>query len=297
MNTKRIFGLVAALTGLLLTACGAAATPMPPGAYKEVAPANAPVAEKASSGTTTAGGDKAVNDVVGQMPHMVIRNATLTLVVRDTQAQISTIMRMADELKGFVASSSTTKDGSDLQAQIVLRVPADRLDEALDRARKLAVEVRQEQVTGDDVTAEYVDLTSRVKNLEAAEEQLRAILAKADKTDDVLNVFKELTNVRGEIEQARGRMQFLSQSAAMATITLSLLPDKPAQPLQAPGWRPEGVAKAALEKLIAELQNLADVVIYLAIFVLPIVTVTMVAPIVLVFALLRRRSRRKTAAA
>ena len=226
---------------------------------------------------------------------MVIRNATLVLIVRDTQAQLNTIMRMADELKGFIASSSTTKDGIDLQAQMVLRVPAERMDEALDRLRKLAVEVREERMAGDDVTAEYVDLNSQVKNLEAAEEQLRGILAKADKTEDVLRVFEQLKIVRGEIEQAKGRMQYLSQSSAMATINLTLLPDKPAQPVEAPGWRPEGVAKSAIERLIGSLQSLADVVIWTVIYVLPMLIVVL-APIFIIAWLLRLRNKRKATA-
>jgi Fe2+ transport system protein B len=224
---------------------------------------------------------------------MVIRNATLTLVVSDTEAQLSTIMRMADELKGYVASSNTSRVERDVRAQLVLRVPAERLDEALDRLRKLAVQVREENVSGDDVTAEYVDLTSRVKNLEAAEDQLRGILAKTSNTDDVLKVFDQLKNVRGEIEQAKGRMQYLSQSAALATITLTLLPDTPAQPVEAPGWRPEGVAKSALERLIGSLQDLGNVVIWAALFILPLLLVTL-GPVLLVVWLLRKRKPKAT---
>jgi hypothetical protein len=208
MNCKRLLGLFATLTALaaVMAACGA------PASMPMAAPAatNAPAATAAPAPTVVAEqpsvagyvAPKVVNDLVPGTPRMVIRNATLTLIVRDTQAQLSTIMRMADELKGFIASSSTTKDGNDLQAQMVLRVPAERMDEALERLRKLAVEVREEKVSGDDVTAEYVDLNSQVKNLEAAEEQLRGILAKADKTEDVLKVFEQLKNVRGEIGQA-----------------------------------------------------------------------------------------------
>jgi hypothetical protein len=205
-------------------------------------------------------------------------------------------MRMANDLKGFVASSSTAKDGNDVRAQMVLRIPSEHMDEALGRLRALAVEVREEGVSGDDVTGEYVDLNSRLKNLEAAEEQLRGILARADKTEDVLQVFEQLKNVRGEIEQVKGRMQFLSQAAAMATINLTLLPDKPAQPVEAPGWRPEGVAKSALETLIRSLQSLVNVGIWLALYILPM-AVLVIAPFALVIALLQRRSRRRATSA
>jgi hypothetical protein len=264
------------------------------------APTSAPeptvvAAEAAEAQLPATEAGKAVGDVEPGIPRMVIRNATLTLVVRDTQAQLNAVMRMASELRGFVASSSTAKYDNDLQAQIVLRVPAERMDEALQRLRALAVEVREERVSGDDVTGEYVDLNARLKNLEAAEAQLRGILARADQTEDVLKVFEQLKNVRGEIEQVKGRMQFLSQSAAMATISLTLLPDKPAQPVEPPGWRPEGVAKSAIESLIGALQGVVNVGIWLGLFALPLIVV-IIAPFALVILLLRRRNRQRTAA-
>lgn len=275
--TRKMISAIA--FSILLTGCGAPA----PTPGVQAAPTSAPAATPA-----VGQGSQPASAATGPTGHIVIRNATLTLVVSDTEAQLSTIMRMTDELKGYVASSNTTRFERDVRAQLVLCVPAEQLDEALDRLRKLAVEVREENVSGDDVTAEYVDLTSRVKNLEAAEEQLRGILAKASNTDDVLKVFDQLKNVRGEIEQAKGRMQSLSQSAALATITLTLLPDTPAQPVEAPGWRPEGVAKSALERLIGSLQDLANVVIWAALFILPLLVVTL-GPVILVVWLLRLR--------
>jgi Fe2+ transport system protein B len=283
--TRKMISAIA--FSILLTGCGAPAPT--PGA--QAAPTSAPAPTAAPA---VGQGNQPTSEATGPTGHIVIRNATLTLVVSDTEAQLSTIMRMTDELKGYVASSNTTRVERDVRAQLVLRVPAEQLDEALDRLRKLAVEVREENVSGDDVTAEYVDLTSRVKNLEAAEEQLRGILAKASNTDDVLKVFDQLKNVRGEIEQAKGRMQSLSQSAALATITLTLLPDTPAQPVEAPGWRPEGVAKSALERLIGSLQDLANVVIWAALFILPLLVVTL-GPVILVVWLLHLRKRKAPA--
>lgn len=277
-RTYKLFGFL--MSALLLAACGAAAPTrmalQPESAAPVVAEERAVSADKAMY---------AGNDA---MPRMVIRNASLTLVVTDTQAQLSALMRMADEFNGFVSSSGTQHYDGQLRAQVTLRIPAERLDEAMERARQLAVEVRDESVSGDDVTAEYVDLSSQLKNLEAAEEQLRGILAKAEKTEDVLKVFEQLKIVRGEIEQAKGRMQYLSQSAAMATMNVALLPDVQAQPVQAPGWRPEGVFKDALESLIGALQGLANAAIWLAVFALPL-GLAVIAPIALVVWLLRRR--------
>jgi hypothetical protein len=175
-------------------------------------------------------------------------------------------------------------------------VDAAQFDQALGELRRLAVEVRNESVRGEDVTAEFVDLDAQLKNLEAAEAQLQQILKQATKTEDVLNVYRELTSIRGQIEQIKGRMKYLSQSAALATISVNLIPDALAQPVQTGGWQPAGVAKTAVEALIAALQGLVNIAIWIIIVVLPILLIIAI-PFVILFALIRRSRRNKAAKA
>ena len=224
---------------------------------------------------------------------MIVRNAEMTIIISNTQAQIEAITRIAADYNGYVVSINTNKSGSDVQGNMTLRVDSARLDAAMQRIRDLAVEVRSENVRGDDVTAEYVDLESQLKNLEAAEAQLQELLKRAEKTEDVMTVFNQLTQIRGQIEQVKGRMKFLSQSAALATINLTLIPDRAALPVEVPGWRPSGVAKDALESLVDSLQDLADFGIWFVIAVLPVLIIIAI-PFVLLFLLIRRvvRNRR-----
>jgi hypothetical protein len=106
-------------------------------------------------------------------PRLIIRTADLTLVVKDTQEALDALTRLAGEFGGFVVSSSASRAAENaLEGSITLRVEAARFDEALARIRALAIEVRSESVRGEDVTAEYVDLDARMRNLEAAEAQL-----------------------------------------------------------------------------------------------------------------------------
>ncbi|MEZ4518485.1 MAG: DUF4349 domain-containing protein [Chloroflexota bacterium] len=95
--------------------------------------------------------------------------------------------------------------------------------------------------------------------------------------------------MEGEIESIKGRMQYLSQSAAFSTITASLTPDILAQPVQVAGWQPGGVAKQALEALISGLQTLANILIWLAIYVLPIALIIGIPLYLIVRYILRRR--------
>ncbi|MEO6060652.1 MAG: DUF4349 domain-containing protein, partial [Thermoflexales bacterium] len=280
------------LSALALASCGAAAPAASNPGRESVAP-SAPVTAPKAGGAADAQSPAGQTDITDRL---VIRTANLTLIVKDTLASLDEIGRMTTEFKGFIQSSNTTKFAQGSQAIIIIKVPADKLDATLERARKMAIEVRNDQVTGQDVTAEFSDLSARIKNLEAAETQLRSILEKSTKTEDVLAVYRELTTIRGQIEQAKGRAQFLATSAAMSTVTFSLIPDVIAQPITAPGWRPEGEFKNAVEALIRILQGLGTLAIWLLVTVLPVLII-LALPFVVLIAIVRALNRRRPAKA
>ena len=303
MKTK--FALLAALCAVLVsvqTACGGSqlGSIQSEQTSAEARPAAAPAEPKPAGGLGNL--TKDASSTLPQQPatpRMIIRNAEMTLVVTNTRAKLDEIAMIASDFKGFVVSQSTTQSGNDLQASVTLRVEAAQLDAALSRIRKLAVEVQSENVRGEDVTAEFVDLQSQLKNLEAAEAQLQKIMEKAEKTEDVMAVFQQLTQVRGQIDQIKGRMKFLSENAAMSAIVLTLYPDRPSQPVEVAGWRPEGVAKRAIEALVSALQGLVNLGIWLVIFVAPIVLL-LALPVVILARIVRavvRRRRSKLAKA
>jgi len=87
---------------------------------------------------------------------------------------------------------------------------------------RLAVEVTTRNSTSKDVTEEYTDLSARLKNLEAAEQQLVKIMASATKVEDVLAVQRELTRVRGDIESTKARMLYLQRTSDTSLISVRL---------------------------------------------------------------------------
>lgn len=293
--------LVAGVMFTQLVGC-AAATPTSQiraeSAVVAARPAAAPSAVGGAAPSGVAANNAATNSAQAQADaeRLVIRNATLKLLVKNTEEDMSAVTKLVAEMGGFVNSSNTTKFDKGVQATLVLKIPSQKFDETMDRLRKLAIEVQSETVTGQDVTAEFSDLDAQTKNLEAAETQLRGILAKTDKAEDVLKVFNELTKIRGQIEQLKGRMNFLSRSAAMATINVTLTPDKLAEPVVLPGWRPQGIAKQAFEALLTGLQGLGTLAIWLVIFALPIGLVVFGPPILLI-RWLRNRHKRNQARA
>jgi hypothetical protein len=206
----------------------------------------------------------------------VIRTASLSLVVEDPAASADEIAKMAEELGGFVVSSNIFQASFDetsnvvTRASVTIRVPSESLDEALEEIEAGAIEIQERNVHGEDVTQQYTDLQSRLRNLESAEEQLLEIMDSATETEDVLRVFDNLTRVREEIEVLQGQINYYEDSARLSSISIELIPDVLAQPLQIGGWRPQGTAKQALETLIRTLQFIVDAGIWVLICVVPI---------------------------
>jgi hypothetical protein len=208
------------------------------------------------------------------MPRMIVRTADVKIVVADTAKSIEAITRSAEAAGGYVSGSNIWREGELLRAKLTLRVPADKLTATLAAIRGVAKRVENETVASEDVSQEFVDLESRVRNLEATEAELRELLTVArvssKKAADVLEVHAQLTVVRGEIEQARGRMRYLSQVTSMSAITLEVMPDAIAQPVVEPGWRPLIVARDASRALVALLQSVATGTIWFLIYIVPI---------------------------
>lgn len=228
---------------------------------------------------------------------LVIRNANLTIVVTDPSQSVDDISQMAQEMGGFVVSSNIYQSTFDdtvvaFRASITIRVPAERLDEALSQIKDEAIEIRNENISGQDVTQEFTDLKSQLRNLEAAEEELLEIMDASTEAEHVLDVFEHLRQVRREIEITKGRIQYYEESARLSAISVEIIPDVAARPLQIGRWQPQGTAKAALEALIKALQFLAEAVIWGVICVLPIGLILGIPTFFVVRTILRRRKMR-----
>ena len=153
---------------------------------------------------------------------MVIRTAYLTLVVDDVSASLQQINDLAESYGGFVVNSNISEDNNKLYAYISFRVNSDRFNDTLQALRNLATDVKSESTTGQDVTEQYTDLASRLRNLEASEAQLLELMNQAGTVAEILAVQRELTDTRGEIEVIKGQMLYLEQSSALALFTVTL---------------------------------------------------------------------------
>jgi hypothetical protein len=227
------------------------------------------------------------------MPRMIVRTADVRIIVADTSKTVEAVTKSVEGAGGYVSGSNIWREGELLRAKLTLRVPADKLTSTLAAIRAQAKRVETETIASEDVSAEFVDLDSQVRNLEATEAELLELLKVArvnsKRATDVLEVHEQLTVIRGQIEQARGRMRYLSQVTSMSAIALDVVPDAITQPVVKKGWQPLAVVKDASRALIALLQNVVNVAIWFVIYVVPILGML----VLLIYALVKasRRSR------
>jgi hypothetical protein len=303
MSKKIMYGVIVSLLLLAATGCCPSHALMPmeaqdggvarEGVVEKEAAADWDVAES-PAGSGASYDEDAGPDVT--VERLIIRNAWLDLVVPDTEKALAEIENVVSEMDGFIVESSVYQYGESKRASVQLRIPAEKLDQALGHFRDLATEVRSENVSGQDVTDEYVDLQSRLRSKEATEAKLLEFLEEAEDTEAALAVYAELERIQTDIEVIKGRMQYLEQSAAMSSVSIELTPDELAQPIEIGGWHPEGTLRDSVEALIRVLQFLVDALIVIVVVVLPVVIVVfgpLVALFFIIRAIVRRRRARK----
>lgn len=291
----RILILITAAT-FILGACASANT-ISPG----MAPAPTSVGMEAMppvSRTIASSSDTGISSAASTNPdRLVTRNADLSIVVRDVPTRMQAIAQLAESMGGFVVSSSTyettTNNGVTApQGQIVIRVPASRLQEALTTIKKDTVDVPNESQTGQDVTDQYTDLQSQLKAKEAAAAKLTEIMSAATKTEDVLAVYTQLQQINTEIEVLKGQIKYLDQSVALSAISVNVIAEETVKPLEVGGWKPEGVARDAIQNLIYFWQAFVNALIGFVLLVVPAL-LTLALPIVLLFLFIRWMVRRR----
>jgi hypothetical protein len=208
----------------------------------------------------------------GTTQQKVIVTTSFDLQVDKVAAAYSPISRLARSAGGFVADSSVSGDDKSGSASVRLRVPAAAHDDVVSAIKSLATKLVRESTNAKEVTDQYTDLQSQLRNLQRNEAQYQTFLAQARNLDEVLNINGRLENVRGQIEQTQGRINLLNDLTDFATINVNLsVPAPPAPstqvsspvPALAGGWH-------FSQQLALALANLGVVLVFALLWLLPV---------------------------
>jgi hypothetical protein len=223
---------------------------------------------------------------------MVLTSGSMRLVVKDPTETLHTITDYVVSIGGYVISGNSTRYLNNMGTEVprsvlTVRIPAARFEEATAKIKAMAVRVESKQVYGRDVTDEFTDMSSRLKNLESAEAQLRELMNSTKDTDEVLRVFAELTRIRGEIGVIKGRLQQISGEVAYSALALELVmalpptmtptPTSTPTPTLIPLWRPVQTALNAATWLGSVGATMVDLLVWMAMIGAPLAGVAIVA--------------------
>jgi len=224
----------------------------------------------------------------------IIRNANLTMEVNSTTDAQHRVTSIAEAHGGFVVTSEAKqRENSDpaqrtLDIKLVVRIPATRFGPALDEIRGLATTVREENVAGQDVTEEFIDLEARIKTQRALELQFLEIMKQARKVTDALEVQSQIADVRTEIEKLEGRKRFLENRASLSTITVNIEAPRHIQ------VNTTGFGRSLRDAVSESVDLGSGLLLFLVRFVIIMVPVTIfvLLPLGLVFRYFVRRAKR-----
>lgn len=204
-------------TGSAAPPADEAPPPPPAPVVAGVAPRDpAPIAAKTLAQGGKGGGQTAqpASTAQSSAPHaadMLIYTAAITMAVYQVEPGLEAVERIAREVGGYLAQRSDTA--------ITIRVPRARFDEALHRV-EASGDVLHREVSAEDVTDQYVEVETRLKNARAMRDRLEQLLARAG-VKEAIDIEKELGRVTGEIESMEGRLKVLRDKIAYSTITVT----------------------------------------------------------------------------
>lgn len=223
----------------------------------------------------------------------LVRNASIELVVDDGAAAVDAVAAQAILFGGHVTTTALSRDeDGTVSGTLVLRVPAERLDELVDALDDLARSVPFRTIDEMDVTLELSDLDARLANLRAFEDELRALLTEVRERDGTVEglvaVAAQLNAVRTEIDMLEGRRIQLADQVAMSTVFVSVSQARSTTPVVGT-WDLPTVARDALAATVRLGQLVVEGVVWLMLTVVPAL-VALVVIVGIVRAVRRRRA-------
>jgi len=301
--------LLLIVTSLLLTGCARSKEQAPHNSASAPAPAERFVTDEQSKSAVSAGGDYAssggdLSVEKAASERKIIYTDDIKLIVNDSKKTVSQIREQVKAAGGYVADEHTWLEDDQLRATLTLRIPLGAFDSFMNDLRGLALRVDDERLSSRDVTDQYVDLQAQLRNLEATEKELQTLLTdvrkRTQRASDIMEVYRELSKVRGQIDQVKGRMQMLDKLTTFATVNVTLVPDALSRPVITAPWRPAVTVHNAVRMLQDLIRGFLNALIYFVLVVVPfllMVGVPLYLLVLLVRWLGRKRPRRAKPAA
>lgn len=198
---------------------------------------------------------------------MVVQESNISLLVKDAKDTINKIIDYANNNSGYMVNSSLNTPGETTSGIVVIRIPTKSLKQTLEFLRGLSIKVVSENLYGNDVTDQYVDIKSRLDTLYKTKTKFEDMLDKSANVQDLLNVQREIINLQTQIDYLIGQQQYLEKTSESARITIYVSTDEIALPYTPDdSWRPDVIFKLAVRSVISNLRSIGSNVIWIAVY-------------------------------
>ena len=220
---------------------------------------------------------------------LVIQESSVSLLVNNVRETSNKIVSYVEDQGGYMVDTRLTHPEEAAYGTVTVRVPSEKLQEALTFFRSVAVKATSEHLKGWDVTDEYVDIEARLETLNKTKVKFEDILEKATKVEDILRVQREIISLQDQIDRLKGRQQYLEKTVQMAKVTLHLSTDELALPYApSDAWRPRVIFKMAVRSLIRTLRKAGSGLIWLVAYAVIWI------PVLVIYLLIKRYQRQKS---
>lgn len=167
--------------------------------------------------------ESATEDIEAPSTRMIIHQARISTNVKDLEKAQHNMEQKVKKYDGYIVESNVYLESDETSSgKMVVRIPEKHFETFLSEAEAEASKVLEKNVTGQDVTEQYVDLSSRVKSKRAVEERLLAFMKDAQKTEDLLKISTDLAKIQEEIEVLVGKINYLENQTSFSTIELTM---------------------------------------------------------------------------
>lgn len=165
--------------------------------------------------------DKTIPESKGNWDKKIIKNASVTLEVKNYRSFNEIVRENVKKIGGYVAQEEQNQTDYKMQNTIAVKVPVDQFDDLLNVLTGVDEKLIDKKITSEDVTTEMVDTKSRMEAKKQVRLKYLDLLKQAKNMEEILNVQNEINDVQEEIEAAAGRIAYLTHSSAYSTINLT----------------------------------------------------------------------------
>ncbi|MNQ52014.1 hypothetical protein D3C85_660160 [compost metagenome] len=154
------------------------------------------------------------------IPQKIIKNASLRFETDDLEKTFNQLQIAIKENKGSVQNDFQEKSHDKISRNITVRVPSQNFDSFLEAISRGVSYFDEKNISSQNVTEEFIDLNSRLNTKRKLEARYLEILQKANKISEILEIEKQISTIREEIEAKEGQLKYLESRVSESTVTI-----------------------------------------------------------------------------